>query len=75
MFAISCLVTALDVFGVLLFSQLEICTGQSITTRGESESVSTYVISPIATSESGNLPLLPGNCEGGIFVLFVCIEN
>lgn len=57
------------------FSQLEICTGQSITAGGESEGVSPYAGSPMATGEGGGLSVLSGDCEGGIFLLPVFKTN
>lgn len=62
---------ASDVLAVFLFYQLEICTGQSVTTGRESEGVSPYAGSPLATGEGGDLSVLSGDCEGGAFILLV----
>lgn len=66
---------ASGILDVFLFFQLEICTGQSITTGGESESVSPYAVTPLSTGEGGDLPVLSGDCEGGAFLLLVFRTN
>lgn len=60
-----------DILALFLFYQLEVCTGQSITTGGESEGVSPYAGSPMATGEGGDLSVLSGDCEGGPFLLLI----